>query len=202
MKKENIEFLKELQKELTTQDTVGQASPRFWVVRTKELIWNKDTEEDYDVVGYYGDEGIYEIRRKQDILDLEEDIENMLIDGGYQHTVVSEIRNNIKLLKNSIIEKENILIFDDEILKDIFSDLYYLSEDTEWDDTIYYGHYEWKIAPDTMFLTLKDAQEHCKNNYYHYIDGYPYAMTAERSPKVEKLLEILETENFDNIKEG
>lgn len=201
MKKENIEFLKELQKELTTQDTVGQASPRFWVVRTKELIWEQETEYDWEVIGFYGDDGIYEIRRKQDILNLEEDIENDLIEGGFQHPRVSEIRNNIKLLKNSMIEKDDTLIFDDEILKDIFSDMYYLTENSEWDDTIYYGHYEWKIAPNTMFLTLKDAQEHCKNNYYHYIDGRPYSMTAWRSPKVEKLLEILETEDFEILEE-
>lgn len=198
MKKENIEFLKELQKELTTQDPCGQASPIFWVVRTKEMVWEKDAEHDWEVIGYTGDDGIYELRSMQDILNLEEDIENELVEGNYQHPRVSEIRNNIKLLENSITEKENTLILDDEILEEIFSDMYYLTENSDWDeDSIYYGHYEWEIAPNTMFLTLKDAQEHCKNNYYHYIDGYPYAMTAWRSPQVSRLLEILETEDFD-----
>lgn len=31
--KEDIEFLKELQNEMLTQDTICQADPRFWVVQ-------------------------------------------------------------------------------------------------------------------------------------------------------------------------
>lgn len=205
MKKENIEFLKELQKELTTQDTCYQASPRFWVVRTKERVWEKDTEEDYDIIAYYHDGEIYEMTEMQDILDLEESmmysLENI---SGSDSWRKEEIISEFKLLKEEFSKTNNFIDIDIDILKNIFSNMYYADNSgNDWsEDNIYYGHYEWKIAPSTMFLTLKDAQEHCDKNYYHYIKGYPYAMTAWRSPKVRKLLEILETENFDDPKEN
>lgn len=50
-----------------------------------------------------------------------------------------------------------------------------------------------KIYKDTMFLTQKDAEEHLKANDYHYsADAHTYAMTAWRSPRVAKLIEILQ----------
>ena len=54
-----------------------------------------------------------------------------------------------------------------------------------------------KIYEYTMFLTQKDAEEHLRSNYYHYSDdAHTYAMTAWRSPRVEKLINILSTVNF------
>lgn len=203
MKKENIEFLKNLQKELNTQDTVGQASPRFWVVRTKELIWEQKAEYSDDIVGYVDDGEINELRDMNDILNLEEDIEDYLIyNESKDNSRVLEIKNNIELLKNSAEEKENTLILDESILREIFSDMYLLTKDNYWDDdNIYYGHYEYETVPNTMFLTLREAQEHCNRYHYRYNEGHPYAMTAWRSPQVEKLLKILETEDFDNLRE-
>lgn len=49
MRKEDIEFLKSLQDEMLTQDTVGQASPRFWVVMQTERMYG--VEDGYDVSG-------------------------------------------------------------------------------------------------------------------------------------------------------
>ena len=46
--KEEIEFLKELQKEMNTQDTVSQADPRFWVIAgaKKEYVGEEYGEND------------------------------------------------------------------------------------------------------------------------------------------------------------
>ena len=39
MKKEDIEFLKSLQEEMLTQDSFGQATPRYWAVaQTKKFM--------------------------------------------------------------------------------------------------------------------------------------------------------------------
>ena len=43
--KEDITFLKDLQKELNTEDTVGTASPRFWVIKQPERIYHVDKDE-------------------------------------------------------------------------------------------------------------------------------------------------------------
>ena len=52
--------------------------------------------------------------------------------------------------------------------------------------------------PDTMFLTNREAKEHLKSNHYHYTSkAHTYAMTAWRSPQVEKLIHILQTADFE-----
>ena len=52
----------------------------------------------------------------------------------------------------------------------------------------------------TMFLTKAEAQEHIKVNHYHYSSkAHTYAMTAWRAPKVKKLMEILESFDWDSI---
>lgn len=54
-------------------------------------------------------------------------------------------------------------------------------------------------AEGTFFLTLRDAQEHIRANYYHYRNPHTYAMTAFRSPSFEKLLGILQTVDWDEV---
>ncbi|MEC2237417.1 hypothetical protein P9G78_22225 [Bacillus subtilis] len=50
------------------------------------------------------------------------------------------------------------------------------------------------VRPDTMFLTKAETKAHIKLNRPHYTsEAHTYAMTAWRAPKVERLLNILET---------
>lgn len=42
---EERKFLRELQKELNTQDTIGQADPRFWVIKGTEKIFGMEDGE-------------------------------------------------------------------------------------------------------------------------------------------------------------
>jgi hypothetical protein len=52
-----------------------------------------------------------------------------------------------------------------------------------------------------MFLTKQEAKDHIRLNHYHYTDEvHTYAMTAWRAPKVERLLNILETFDWDKLK--
>ena len=60
---------------------------------------------------------------------------------------------------------------------------------------------EERIAENTMFLTLREAQEHIKRNDYHYIDARPFAMTAWRSPQVAQLYKILHEVDFQQLLE-
>lgn len=56
------------------------------------------------------------------------------------------------------------------------------------------------VYPNTMFLTEKAAATHLRQNDYHYdATAHTYAMTAWRSPEVEKLIKILQTVDFSNI---
>ena len=51
-----------------------------------------------------------------------------------------------------------------------------------------------------MFLTNKSCKEHIRLNNYHYSsDAHSYAMTAWRSPEVEKLFKILQEVDWDKM---
>lgn len=51
MEKEDIEFLKQLQHEMLTQDTCGEAPPRFWsVMTTKRIYWVHDNIHGHEIV--------------------------------------------------------------------------------------------------------------------------------------------------------
>lgn len=58
----------------------------------------------------------------------------------------------------------------------------------------------WAIVPDTMFLTLREAEEHLKANYYHYsTEAHTFGMHAWRSPEVAQLIKLLHTVDFDEL---
>ena len=53
------------------------------------------------------------------------------------------------------------------------------------------------VKTDSMFLTKRECQEHIRRNHHHYNNTvHTYAMTAWRSPQVEKLYNILMNENW------
>lgn len=51
---EEIEFLISLQKEMNTQDTCGNAAPRFWVIKGKEKIFESQDEYGENCGTYIG----------------------------------------------------------------------------------------------------------------------------------------------------
>ncbi|RPK20947.1 hypothetical protein EH2_00240 [Bacillus subtilis] len=56
------------------------------------------------------------------------------------------------------------------------------------------------VRPDTMFLTKEEAKRHINLNKHHYTsEVHTYAMTSWRAPKVERLLKVLETFDWDSI---
>ena len=56
------------------------------------------------------------------------------------------------------------------------------------------------IYQDTLFLTHKDAEDHLRKFGYNYDPtAHAFAMTAHRSPSVEKLLQILQQTDWNNL---
>lgn len=132
LSEEQRSFLMELQEELNTQDTVGQADPRFWVVR--ETVTDPCFDEDAEEWRIYDEDG-YAVGHASCALEVE----------GHTCVPVHKVDRN---------------------------------------------------AQNTMFLTLRECKEHIERNSYHYEKPRPYAMTAWRSPQVEKLIEILQTADW------
>lgn len=179
--KEDIDFLKALQREMLTQDKVCQAAPRFWVVR--------GTVREYGIDYEYSDGEVLKI-------DFETTLETMqevydYLTEYYKELQIQYTSNDTIIYRNKEKEVE---------LKDLYMiwDLFLEELGTEA-KMIGYNSKN-KIFENTMFLTLEGCKDHIKKNYYHYPeDAHPYAMTAWRSQEVERLWNIIEQTDWDSV---
>lgn len=171
--KEDIQFLKELQNEMKTQEIDGQASPRFWAIMDYRVV---PANEEYDAqrTMYFHNDGDH--TEFETIEELKE-----FIWDYYTEDDPSEL---IEMLNDNDTTFENLW---DYITTNLNKDGYF-SEVPVKEESF--------IVQNTMFLTKEEAKRHLKVNHYHYTSkAHTYAMTAWRAPKVERLLKILE--NFD-----
>lgn len=182
--KEQIQFLKDLQATMNYEnehDYDSQASPRFWTIMDYRIV---PTHQDYgmDRMSYYHNDG--------DHTELEnvEELKEFLLDEEYELEDEDEAQEYKELLESEDTS---------------FDELWGFIENNLNED----GHFnevpvkeESFIRPDTMFLTKEEAKRHLELNHYHYTSkAHTYAMTAWRAPKVEKLLNILSTFDWDSI---
>lgn len=174
--KEDIQFLKDLQTELISQDIDSQAAPRYWSIMDYKWVVTEEGHEDrVSLFDSYDCETV-------DLDNYVDDILNGERKGEFSEDEIEDLQ----------YEHEN----------GSPSDVY------EWikmydDDSRYYSVYEEEVsfvAPNTMFLTKAEAKRHLELNHYHYSQkAHTYAMTAWRAPKVERLIKILETFDWDVI---
>ena len=58
-----------------------------------------------------------------------------------------------------------------------------------------------RIHEGPIFLTLRDADKHLKENHYHYSDdAHAFAMTAWRDPTIERLWQLLQEIDWDRCR--
>ena len=178
---EEIEFLRKLQKEMNTQDNVGQADPRYWVIRDYETIYGESLNSADGIV-------IYDSEQCHTVYKLEYsafDIDSVI------NEIIQEMKENEYELLTEEIE-EIKLAYDVESLKEYLKDLRgYEFSVMEYQD----------IPKDKgFFFTQKSAEDHLRRNYYHYsAAAHTYAHTAWRSQE-EKLWNILREVDFEKIK--
>ena len=197
---QEIEFLANLQKEMNTQDTLGQADPRYWVI--------KGSEKEYGIESGYED-GSMLIEDEsyktiaEDMPSAMEYIRDNLLD---EINSVDGIERKIKLVDGINHPCINIY-WDDEEFEDNI-EFYNMEDVADW---LNENGYDYRVAnyriiskiyPDTMFLTQKEAERHLKANDYHYSeDAHTYAMTSWRNPETEKLWKIIQQVDWDRLKE-
>jgi hypothetical protein len=172
--KEDIQFLKDLQQELITQDSDWQATPRYWSIMDYKTV---PSHEDYsdDTMYYYNDGDHVEFK------------------------TVSDLKDFFKGWDNENGELQSYLDNPDTTFEDFWE--FVLNELNDG------GHFdevpvseESFIVPNTMFLTKAEAKRHLEKNHYHYTSkAHTYAMTSWRAPKMERLIKILETFDWDQI---
>lgn len=166
---EDYDFLKDLQHELLTQDTDGQADPRYWgILETKE-------EPAPDGIGtpviYMGDGCTMDLEEAQKYATeyLTKDIETDKYCDEWEE-----------------LDKTSMSAFVD-----------FCHEHFDWNDVrIVYLDRQQRVAENAMFLTKKSCQKHIDNNRHHYSRPQTYAMTAWRNPEFERLLTIIQNIKF------
>lgn len=182
MNKEDIEFLKQLQHEMLTQDTVSQANPRFWVVmQTVRDYWVDDDIDGICIMIKNAAENVFEGDLDVLVNWIKENFDNVK-ECSYDYGWIDIICEDEKeYYTNDISEIREFL---EEYSPDTYSVCYYRDRE--------------EIAQDTMFLTLRECNKHIENNKHHYTKPHSYAMTAWRSPQVARLYKILEQTNWDD----
>jgi hypothetical protein len=187
---EEIKFLRELQKEMNTQDTLGQRDPRYWVIRGTERIYHIEPDGADGIVFYYSDSTYTEDEFKNLLYD--DILPEIFDDGNYRYEYEEDgTETSLEIYKITNDKEENV-----EWLSDLEEIIEYLQE--QGYDISYSGYIDMKYNyPGPVFLTNKAANEHLKENYYHYSeDAHPYALTAWRCPEIETLYEILHNVDF------
>ena len=188
-----IGFLKELQRQLKHQSERGsncdrQGSPRFWVIRDYRWeVTDCDFGEDSILVFDDGGDG-------SEIL-MSDDIEGFLIDEY-------ESRHEKDMCQSVMDGLGEVDLTDEYEIK------IWCEKHLGWSVRCYPAAKEPYIMPNTFFLTKKEAQRYIdtnRHNFGHHLGSQPhtYAMTALRSPQVERLWDILEAFDWDSFgKEG
>lgn len=190
--KEDIEFLKELQHEMLTQDHICQAAPRFWVVQGTVREYGRHSDYNCD-----GSTLINTCDEWHEIGDtMEEVFEYISKEWEYCDDFTFELTEDGNIIAIRIEDAEETWDMSD--LEDVES---FIEEISGYNDieVCYYENVD-KIYENTMFLTNRECKEHIRRNYYHYPkDAHSYAMTAWRAPEVSKLFDILDKINWSEI---
>lgn len=185
MTNDEFEFLKELQHELKTQTTDGQAAPRFWGIEETILVPSPEG---------YGDPYVFPC-----------DFDSRQTFDEYLKETEEEIN---ELRSKEVIDKKDkdiIDTWDNDIDKDDPEEVVdfvnehfrkkYMHDEVGWMEE------RSQISETTgCFLTKRAAIAYLDKNYYHHNNGHTYAMTAWRNPEFEKFLDIFTNIDMDKLK--
>lgn len=182
----DLVFLKELQQELNDQPTLATADPRFWVIRDYEYR-EATSDDDVEAVRLFADGA-------STILSLKEAVSLAYKDrldlGGEDFARDWLEDNRIRFDEDGCMWLGSFHAFENAIKEYAANGMF---------DCVFLTK-QWEIVPCTMFLTLREAEEHLKANYYHYTsEAHTYGMTAWRSPDVAQLIKLLHTVDFDEL---
>lgn len=176
MKKEDKNFLVELQNELKTQTTDGNSQPTFWGIIEEHMQLVPDGYGDTQMI--IEDSERYTI---SDFIEVIEDYINSLDDDAKKEALK-------KWGEIDRTDPYDIVYFNNDVLggsADVFE---FTKEDRL---STYTG----------AFLTKRACQKYIDNYGYNHSKPRTFAMTAIRNYELERLLNILTNMNIDDIKE-
>ena len=190
---DDIKFLKELQKELNTEDNVGTANPRYWVIRQPERIYHLD-EDEADYYVFIDECDKYELTLE----DLKDKLE-FLCDDNLKSVEVKDGVLTFEYFDEWLEEVEEYKVDYDNYYTD---GKYKILELLESDVSVAYYKEVDATVDNCMFLTQIDAENHLRANDYHYHEkARTYCMCGWRNPRFERLIKILSKTDFDSMLE-
>lgn len=204
LSEKDIEFLTNLKNEMISQEgTTGNAEPVYFsLIETEGIptdedfsdelcIYEKNTGETIttgmesavnDVLSYLSESG---------------DIENLEKEGWKitaKNNQITACFNDKK--KNITITQRNDSLYD---ILDVINEIWEkagIAITVSMDIMPIYNVH--KIVENTLFITKKAADKYLERfGYNHKKDTHSYAMTAIRSPEIEKLWEIIKTTDWE-----
>lgn len=166
---EDYEFLKELQHELNTQSTDGNAQPVFWGVMEEKETYVPDDCGEYKVINY--DDGRWTLEEAIEYVD-------SIIDG-----YAEDIQNDWKELNKSYIW--DVYNFMEKKLDEVSLGLFDVMKENV-------------LSRNTgAFLTKRACKNYIEKYAYNHNNPHTYAMTAYRNFELERLLNILKSIKFE-----
>lgn len=184
----DLVFLSQLQHVLNTQDGMGNAAPRFWVIAQDEFRpCPADAGGSPVVMDVDGDIVAKDLQQLSVYLD----------EGNVDNVDACAYFNGSVKIKFKAPKKETVGAYSvEEAVEHVLArcgtilQLQYMEKYT-------------KIIQDTLFLTHEDCQQHLRDYGYSYNDSArAYAMTAIRSPRFEQLLKIIQETDWTAFTAG
>ena len=168
MTREELEFLKDLQRELKEQDTDCQAAPRFWGI----------LEEGQQVVP----DGFGDYTR--------------VVDKTYGDSETYSLEEYVKHIRELLLEDDDEVLYEtwESVDKeDINEVIEFATKHLERNTEVFEIKKTTYVSEQTgCLLTKRAAKKHIELNGYNYKNPKTYAMTAWRNPEFEKFLNIFE----------
>lgn len=192
---EDAAFLAELGRDMAAAPTLGQATPRYWVIRDFDyrpaVSGFDDIARVWHCQDYYSLDEIARLCYE----DLKRDV-SVWTAGDEEYS--RHLEQELDMLGLSLDESGELRRESDFDVKEACERALGVSK---WDDDeVVYETLCAKFSDGPIFLTQADAEAHLAANHYHYHpDAHPYALTAWRSPRVERLFEILTEVDFDAL---
>lgn len=183
MTPKDLQFLLDFSIERQTQETDGNAQPVYWsIAETQERVTDSDFCEKV-IYGYQdGDEVLF--KTKDELFDflkenLEDDVFSKINAEYRDNDDLDEIIYSLEYTSIHELNKHGLpgtfFTYSMEILHD-------------------------QVRNDTMFLLKSDAKRHLETNKHNLkSSAHTYAMTAFRSGKTERFLELIGSTEFQKF---
>lgn len=201
-------FLLNLQAELNTQSNMGNADPVFWVLKgTQSIVTGNSTDADETLLTLPESDTDYStLTEVHEALQPGQPLYQLLQENGIEPSEIELITHTAGTVKWNVLRMTLGQMDDNHkmgYLCRYMEDVWEALQDVGLSDSqiglTYLKNIPY-IYPNTLFLTHADAQEHLKNYGYNYApDTHAFAMTAGRSPRVEQLLRIIRTVDWNSV---